>query len=71
MTADGDVLVFQRFTEEEIIFCAFNMGEGSAGITLPPGQWVGIGGALGTVEIGPDNHAQLGPWQACLALNTG
>ena len=71
MTVQGDVLAFRRTSENETIFCAFNLGDGTGEIVLPPGQWATIGSTLNSANRGADDRAILGPWQTCLALKTG
>lgn len=67
--ASGDVLRLVRSSPEATIYCAINLGEGQARITLPEGDWTEIGTELGSVEI-MKGFAMLGPWQVCLALKT-
>jgi alpha-glucosidase len=62
--ADGAVASFRRSGEEEI-FCAVNLGEFVAEITLPEGDWVNIGTELGS-QAAVGGRATLGPWGVCL-----
>lgn len=66
--AQGDVLQFERTSGGETIFCAFNIGDDPARITLPDGNWTPIGGQIEGVEPAPGRAVRLGPWQSCLAL---
>ena len=70
MLAQGGVLSFRRHLGEEIIFCAFNLDENSARITLPPGNWHPIGAKIGSAPLDTSRQIHLAPWQACLALKT-
>jgi alpha-glucosidase len=67
--AHGNVLSFIRTDGDRRIFCAFNIGDTPAAVTLPVGGWAEIGNDIGTAAI-RDGHAELGPWQACLAAAT-
>lgn len=71
MQADGNVLQFQRVEGGETVFCAFNLSDQPARITLPSGQWAQIGQALNGAKAAPDGVVNLGPWQTCLVLKTG
>ncbi len=68
MRADGDLLSFKRAFGPEEIFCAFNMSDNWARLDLPAGNWIAIGGELGSSGPGPDGKLHLGPWQAGFAL---
>jgi alpha-glucosidase len=63
----GDVVQFTRAHAGQTIFCAFNLGEDSADITAPSGQWTNIGQGVGGVPVG-DGTLRLGPWDCCIAL---
>ena len=65
--AKENVLSFLRKAGKETIFCAFNIGENPAQITLPEGTWSQIGGELNSVFVDSDGGVQLGSWQPCLA----
>jgi len=66
VVASGSVVHFLRSAEAEDIFCAFNLGEAAAEVSLPAGTWEQLGADIGTAEINGD-LVKLGPWQACLA----
>ncbi len=68
LAADGDVLRFVRATERETIFCAFNLNDTPAEITLPNGNWFQIGTELNSANVDADGKSWLGPWQPCIAL---
>ncbi len=69
LTNTGDVLHFTRHLGDETIFCAFNLSDAPATITLPSGTWTQIGTDLHSADItGPT--VSLGPWQPCLAQRT-
>ena len=53
----GDVVSFRR-QGDETLFCAFNLGDEPAGLTLPPGAEILIGGPF---------SGQLQPWSALIA----
>ncbi len=69
VAVSGDVAAFTRGANAQI-FCAFNLGEGSAEVALPAGNWQIVGRELGSVSL-TTNTAQLGPWGLCLARNLG
>ncbi|MDT8855690.1 alpha-amylase family glycosyl hydrolase [Paracoccaceae bacterium Fryx2] len=64
--ADGDVVQFLR-TGQETLFCAFNLGDGIAGVDLPDGDWTAVGDSPGGVELTGERRVSLGPWAVCLA----
>lgn len=63
--ADGEVTSFRRSGEEEL-FCAFNLGDGTAEARLPEGNWTVIGTELGS-QTASGGRVALGPWGVCLA----
>ena len=65
---EGDVLSFRRIEGSEEILCFFNLGEGSAHVTVPEGNWVTIAGELGSTRPTPDHQLNLGPWQPSILL---
>ena len=69
LTNTGDVLHFTRDHDGETIFCAFNLSDGPATITLPAGNWAQIGQDLHSADVS-GKTVTLGPWQPCLALRT-
>ncbi len=68
LSAEGDVLRFLRRTDDETIFCAFNMSDVPAELTLPKGDWHPVGAELNSAHPGADGKVHLGPWQPCLAF---
>jgi alpha-glucosidase len=64
--ARGDLATFLR-TGDQTVFCAFNLGEGSVSLDLPPGNWAPLGPEIGAVPPG-EGGLRLGPWQYCLAV---
>ncbi|MGR3292208.1 MAG: alpha-amylase family glycosyl hydrolase, partial [Paracoccaceae bacterium] len=71
ISADENVLQFLRSDGNENIFCAFNLSDEPAYVTLPKGKWVQIGQELNSAHAGADRIVNLGPWQPCLALKIG
>ena len=70
LDVSGDLVSFTRGgAGEGAIFCAFNLGEGSAEVALPAGEWQAIGTDLGAVAI-VGGKASLGPWGIALARKT-
>ncbi len=67
----GAVLGFRRSVEGEEILCLFNLSDAPAETTVPAGDWVTIGGELGSTRPLPDHSLHLGPWQPSLLLNQG
>ena len=57
LAAAGNVLSFRRGGGDEEIFCAFNLGEAPATITLPAGTWVPVGS-----ELNRPPHRRTGAW---------
>lgn len=68
MWANGDVLSFTRRFADQVVFCAFNLGDSTAQVTLPKGQWTQAGEALGSAELSSEKPVHLKPWQPCLAV---
>ena len=68
VVADKDVVSFTRSLENETIFCAFNLSEQEARISLPDGTWKQIGAQLGSADISGSGEVELKPWQPVLAL---
>ncbi|WP_114962964.1 beta-galactosidase BglA [Tritonibacter mobilis] len=66
VAASGTVVSFTRSAEGEDIFCAFNLSDQDAEITLPAGTWDQLGAEIGTATIS-GARVKLAPWQACLA----
>ncbi len=64
MRAEGDLACFTR-TGDEVIFCAFNLGESQVQTRLPKGTWAPIGEGLGTTAA-DQGEVTLGPWGFCL-----
>jgi alpha-glucosidase len=64
-------LHFVRRKDRETIFCAFNLSDNPAVITLPDGNWTPIGAELNSAHAGVDGKVRLAAWQPCLALRTG
>ena len=68
MAADGDVLTFIREDDTCEMFCAFNLSETGAELSLPGSGWQPVGGGLNSGHPGADDIVYLGPWQPCLAV---
>jgi alpha-glucosidase len=51
---------------DEVLFCAFNLGDGEQTIRLPEGKWQTVGTELGSQPVTGTN-VTLGAWQICLA----
>lgn len=66
MAAKQDVLSFQRISESETIFCAFNMGDASAEIAMPAGSWTNIGASVDG-QTPTNEQIELAGWQYCIA----
>ncbi|MFT4700458.1 MAG: alpha-glucosidase, partial [Yoonia sp.] len=69
LTNTGDVLHFTRQLNGDTIFCAFNLSDEPATITLPFGTWTQIGTDLHSADISVKS-VTLAPWQPCLAQRT-
>ena len=65
------MLSFIRTKGPERIFCAFNLSDKPARVTMPAGTWQPLGAELGAAAPSQDRTLQLGPWQACFACDTG
>jgi alpha-glucosidase len=65
--ATGDVAQFIRGSGPGAIFCAFNLGDSPAEVTLPAGDWRHIGAELHSVPAS-GGVAALPPWGLTLAI---
>lgn len=63
----GDVLSFLRRHDEEVLFCAFNLGDRPAQLELPDGTWTGLGGELNAAAADTNGIVHLEPWQPTFA----
>jgi len=66
MTQEGPILTFLREDGNQQVFCAFNLGETEAGVSVPDGQWTAIGQDVGGVDLA--EVAALKPSQFCLMV---
>ena len=69
LQAQGAVLSFTRETGSEVIFCAFNLSDSAAQVTLPAGLWTALGKDVNGAEIRA-GKAELAAWQPCIALKS-
>jgi alpha-glucosidase len=66
MAVAGDVVSFLRVKGDEVLFCAFNLGEDPAEVMMPAGDWRVVGAELGSAT--PEGgRARLAGWGCCLA----
>ncbi|KEP70052.1 DUF3459 domain-containing protein [Thioclava sp. BHET1] len=63
MYQSGSLLVFTRKDADETILCYFNLSDQPVNAAVPPGNWVTIGGELGSIRPMSDHTLHLGPWQ--------
>jgi len=70
VVADGSVVSFTREFQGKTLFCAFNLDDTPSAHELPEGNWVSVGGELGSAHLSVDGKLHLGPWQPCIALKT-
>ncbi|ATG42668.1 putative alpha-glucosidase AglA [Phaeobacter piscinae] len=69
LRAEGNVAFFTRQDRDEVIFCAFNLGDTPAEITLPQGTWRTPDTDIALADLPPNGErVALAPWQACLAV---
>ncbi|MGH1412152.1 MAG: alpha-amylase family glycosyl hydrolase [Pelagimonas sp.] len=66
LKASGDIVAFQRSEAGEEIFCAFNLSNNTAEVTLPTGTWETVGGEL-SQTVPQTGTVELGPWHVALA----
>ncbi|MBT8153440.1 DUF3459 domain-containing protein [Epibacterium ulvae] len=63
-----DVLSFHRTSTNQEVFCAFNLGEDNAALTLPDGSWENAATGLdGAVDL-RGTQISLGAWEYCIAV---
>ena len=65
--AQRSVLSFTRSRGAQEIFCAFNLGDAAAVVTLPEGKWTAIAQDLNGAEI-QGGKAALEAWQPLIAV---
>ncbi|ATF19159.1 alpha-glucosidase [Phaeobacter gallaeciensis] len=69
LRAEGNIAFFTRQDRDEVIFCAFNLGDAEAEITLPQGTWQKPDTDIALADLAPNGgRVALAPWQACLAV---
>jgi alpha-glucosidase len=68
LAVSGNVLSFRRSSNEETLFCAFNLSDEPAEVGLPEGRWHTVGSELNSAGPDRDGVVHLGPWQPCLAV---
>ena len=68
--AHGDVASFSRDGDGEEIWAAFNLGEGAANLSTPPGDWAPVGADLGATAPDEQGRLALGPWGFALMRRT-
>jgi len=66
----GTVVSFLRELDDEVMFCAFNLGDSDASVTLPEGQWQTLGKELGACNTVHGNEAVLNANQGLVAIQT-
>ncbi len=65
--AEGDIVYFERFNDDERLFCAFNLSNSDQELTLPNGQWTAIGQTIGNMAETQNGKLKFGPSQMFLA----
>ncbi|MDN5788843.1 alpha-amylase family glycosyl hydrolase [Pseudorhodobacter sp.] len=65
MVANGDLLTFMRQDADEVLFCAFNLGDETIGVAVPEGKWKAVSFHE---SKSLHNKLNLGPWQVYLAI---
>ncbi|ATG38835.1 alpha-glucosidase [Phaeobacter piscinae] len=69
LRAEGNIAFFTRQDRDEVIFCAFNLGDTPAEIILPQGTWQTPDTDIALADLPPNGgRVALAPWQACLAV---
>ena len=67
VTAAGNVVSFTRSSDAQTIFCAFNIGDTAATVSLPDGNWTALATDLGAAAVPAVKTVSLSPWQAVIA----
>ena len=62
-----EVVSFTREQANETLFCAFNLSDKPASVSLPKGQWQLIGVELGACSVEQEGRANLDSYQALVA----
>lgn len=66
LTVTGHVVHFTRSLGDETVFCAFNLSDRPATLSLPEGTWQPMATELTAAEPDDDNNISLAAWQCCL-----
>lgn len=67
MQADEQVLQFERVHGDQRIFCAFNLSNDDASVSVPSGNWEQAGADLGSAFLTGD-QAHLPGWGICILV---
>ncbi|SMY08842.1 alpha-amylase family glycosyl hydrolase [Flavimaricola marinus] len=67
IAVDGSVLSFIRVLNGQQVFCAFNLSDSAAEVTMPTGAWQTIGTELGGAVAAGGQTVGLDPWQPAFA----
>jgi alpha-glucosidase len=70
MTAEGNVLTFERSHEGKTLFCAFNLSGQTASAPVPAGSWTQMGMDVTAPASPKDGTVTLAPWQAFITQKT-
>lgn len=65
--ANGNVVYFQRYDENERVLCVFNVSSETVDFELPVGAWQSLETPLSTINIDGKPTIRLDPWQVHLA----
>lgn len=63
----GNIVYFTRMDGHEELLCAFNVGETTAEVTVPKGDWTLIAADLDGAQTIENGLVTLNPWQVCIA----
>lgn len=73
--AQGDVASFIRRYNGRQMFCAFNLGQQTASLSLPDttdaGEWTPVGAEVGAVQRLTGSEVVLQPWDVFIAISSG
>ena len=71
LKSEGAILGFLRRTDEETLYCVFNLSDETVDTSLPAGDWSDIGDEVGGAPIPEDGSLRLDAWQCAIVRKRG
>lgn len=71
LSATGNLLTFQRVAGNEVLFCAFNIGNAEENVELPIGNWRPLTTGMKGAVAPAGRRLTLGAWNYCILAREG